>query len=49
MGFGDVKLFASLGLVLGLKGTVAVLLGASLASGISSCGGSGIGAVPQER
>ena len=37
MGFGDVKLFASLGLVLGLKGTVAVLLGASLASGIAIC------------
>ena len=39
MGFGDVKLFASLGLVLGLKGTVAVLLGASLASGIAAAAG----------
>ena len=39
MGFGDVKLFASLGLVLGLKGTVAVLLGASLVSGITAAAG----------
>lgn len=39
MGFGDVKLFASLGLMLGLKGTVAVLLGASLASGIAAAAG----------
>ena len=34
LGFGDVKLFASLGLVLGIKGTVAVLICASLSSGI---------------
>lgn len=33
MGFGDVKLFASLGLALGVKGTVIVLIGASLCSG----------------
>ena len=30
MGFGDVKLFACLGLCLGIRGTVAVLIGASL-------------------
>lgn len=36
MGFGDVKLFASLGLVLGIVGTVAVLIGASLSVGIAS-------------
>lgn len=34
MGFGDVKLFASLGFVLGLKGTVVVLIGASITAGI---------------
>ena len=34
MGFGDVKLFASLGLVLGIKGTVSVLIASSLFSGI---------------
>lgn len=34
MGFGDVKLFASLGLSLGIVGTAAVLIGASLLSGI---------------
>ncbi len=39
MGFGDVKLFASLGLVLGLKGTVAVLLGSSLVSGAAAAAG----------
>lgn len=33
MGFGDVKLFASLGLALGITGTVVVLIGASLLSG----------------
>lgn len=36
MGFGDVKLFACLGLVLGIKGTVAVLLGSSILSGIAA-------------
>lgn len=36
MGFGDVKLFASLGLVLGAKGTVIVLIGATLCSGIAA-------------
>lgn len=39
MGFGDVKLFASLGLVLGIVGTVAVLIGASLLSGIAAAVG----------
>ena len=34
MGFGDVKLFASLGLALGVTGTVATLIGASMLSGI---------------
>lgn len=36
MGFGDVKLFASLGLALGPKGTIVVLIGASLCSGIAA-------------
>ena len=36
MGFGDVKLFACLGLALGLTGTVVVLIGASLLSGIGA-------------
>lgn len=36
MGFGDVKLFASLGLALGVKGTVIVLIGASLCSGAAA-------------
>lgn len=36
MGFGDVKLFASLGLVLGAKGTVIVLIGVSLCSGLAA-------------
>lgn len=39
MGFGDVKLFASLGLVLGAKGTLAVLIGACMLSGIAACAG----------
>ena len=39
MGFGDVKLFASLGLALGVTGTVAVLIGASLLSGIIAAAG----------
>lgn len=39
MGFGDVKLFASLGLALGVKGTVIVLIGASLCSGADGCAG----------
>lgn len=34
MGFGDVKLFASLGLALGVTGTVATLIGTSMLSGI---------------
>jgi len=37
MGFGDVKLFASLGLVLGAKGTLAVLVCACMLSGITAC------------
>lgn len=36
MGFGDVKLFASLGLALGWKGAVFVLVAASLHSGIAA-------------
>ena len=36
LGFGDVKLFACLGLALGLTGTVVVLIGASLLSGIGA-------------
>ncbi len=36
LGFGDVKLFACLGLALGLAGTVVVLIGASLLSGIGA-------------
>lgn len=36
MGFGDVKLFASLGLILGLRGTVVVLVGASITAGIAA-------------
>lgn len=36
MGFGDVKLFASLGLCLGIKGTVVVLIGSTLCSGIAA-------------
>ena len=36
LGFGDVKLFACLGLTLGLTGTVVVLIGASLLSGIGA-------------
>lgn len=36
LGFGDVKLFASLGLVLGIKGTVVVLIGASIFSGAAA-------------
>ena len=39
MGFGDVKLFACLGLCLGIRGTVAVLIGASLLSGIAAAAG----------
>lgn len=34
LGFGDVKLMAALGFVLGLRGAVAVVIGASLLSGI---------------
>lgn len=36
MGFGDVKLFACLGLILGAKGTVIVLIGSALCSGIAA-------------
>ena len=36
LGFGDVKLFASLGLALGFTGTIVVLIGASLLSGIGA-------------
>ncbi len=36
MGFGDVKLFASLGLVLGVSGIIFVLVAASLHSGIAA-------------
>ncbi len=36
MGFGDVKLFASLGLAIGAKGIVIVLIGASLCNGIAA-------------
>lgn len=36
MGFGDVKLFASLGLVLGLKGIIVVLAGSSITAGIAA-------------
>jgi len=36
MGFGDVKLFASLGLALGAKGAVVVLVGSALCSGIAA-------------
>ncbi|MDO4545467.1 MAG: A24 family peptidase [Bacillota bacterium] len=43
MGFGDVKLFASLGLVLGVMGTVVVLIGASLLSGIWAAAGMAAG------
>ena len=39
LGFGDVKLFASLGLVLGAKGTVAVLMGACILNGVAACAG----------
>lgn len=36
MGFGDVKLFASLGLALGAKGTIIVLIGSAVCSGIAA-------------
>lgn len=36
MGFGDVKLFASAGLVLGIKGVIIVLVGSSIFSGIAA-------------
>lgn len=39
LGFGDVKLFASLGFVIGAKGTVIVLIGASICSGIVAAAG----------
>lgn len=36
MGFGDVKLFACLGLILCAKGTIVVLIGSALCSGIAA-------------
>ena len=39
LGFGDVKRFASLGLALGIKGTVVVLIGSSICSGIAAAAG----------
>jgi len=39
MGFGDVKLFASLGLVLGVTGIIFVLVASSLHSGVSAAAG----------
>lgn len=36
MGFGDVKLFASLGLALGIKGVLIVLIGSSVFSGLAA-------------
>ena len=49
MGFGDVKLFASLGLVLRTEGDRGGAPGSFPGERDSSCGGSGVGAVPQER
>ncbi len=39
MGFGDIKLFASLGLALGVVGTAVVLIGSSFLSGIFAAAG----------
>jgi Flp pilus assembly protein protease CpaA len=39
MGFGDVKLFAALGLAIGIKGTLVVLIGSSICSGIAASAG----------
>ena len=39
MGFGDVKLFAALGVAIGAKGTVIVLIGSSICSGIAAAAG----------
>lgn len=39
MGMGDVKLFACLGLCIGIRGTVAVLIGSSILSGIGAFAG----------
>ena len=39
MGFGDVKLFASLGLVLGVQGTLIALVGASITAGAAAAAG----------
>lgn len=36
MGFGDVKLFASIGLALGIKGVLIVLIGSSIFSGLAA-------------
>ncbi|MDO4745365.1 MAG: A24 family peptidase [Bacillota bacterium] len=39
LGFGDIKLMACLGLILGVKGTAIVLIGASVCSGIAAAAG----------
>lgn len=39
LGFGDVKLMAALGLILGLRGTITVVIAASLLSGIAAAVG----------
>lgn len=39
MGFGDVKLFAALGLAIGAKGTLIVLVASSICSGIAAASG----------
>lgn len=39
MGFGDVKLFAALGLAIGIKGTLIVLIASSICSGIAASAG----------
>lgn len=39
LGFGDVKLFASIGIAIGVKGTVIVLIGSSICSGIVAAAG----------
>lgn len=43
MGFGDVKLMASLGLALGLRGIIIVLVGASICSGAAAAIGLALG------
>ena len=39
MGFGDVKLFAALGVAIGIKGTLIVLIASSICSGIAASAG----------